>query len=125
MTVQPFTPTGVEDLVEEVYALPKIDREAQADDVESDPRSWIGEHFDFTTPQQTYFDGMSNEALKYYGQQIAQCFRYELPITLVYPAPPPLSVGKWTGSENKVVVKADGSGDIEVTGELTFTMEYR
>ncbi len=124
MTVQPMTPTGVDDKITELYALPRLDLIAEADAVEADCRQWIDDNFSFTTPQRTYFDGMDDKAFKYYGQLLSQCFRNELSVTLVYPSPPPLSIGKHVEERNTVKVVADGTGMVSVTGDLTFEMIY-
>lgn len=125
MTVQPLTPTGVDNKRTELYALTKVALLAQAAAVEADCRTWLADNFSFTTAQRTYFDNMSNDAMKYYGQILALCFRYELMITLVYPAPPAPGIGKWVEEKNTVKLYANASGDLEATGELIFTMTYR
>lgn len=125
-TLYPFTPQGVQDKLEELYALSDPALFAQADAIEADFSSWIVSNFSLSTEQASFLDDINKEALNYFGSQCALCFRHRLPITLVYPAPPTTpGYAKLPETSNTIKVNADNAGNIEVTGSLTFTMIYR
>jgi len=125
MALFPFTPTGVNDKRNELYALSDTRLFAEADAIEADLKGWMPLNFSLTTDQSTFLAGMKDAALKYYGRQCALCFRNRLPIILTYPSPPAPGYAKWTVASDTLAVKADSHGTQEVTGTLNFTMEYR
>ncbi|WLD24345.1 hypothetical protein NU10_02775 [Flavobacterium dauae] len=125
-TLYPFTPEGVQDKLDELYALSDPALFAQADAIEADFGSWIINNFSLSVEQQSFLDNMNDEALNYFGSQCALCFRHRRPITLIYPSPPTTpGYAKLPESSNTLKVNSDDSGNIEVTGSLTFTMVYR
>lgn len=125
MAKELLTATGVDNKRAEIYALPKIDVLAEADAVESDPHDWIVDNFTLTSTQADYLRDMDQGALKYYGQQLAMCFRHGLDFTLVTPTPPPSYGGKWVDQKNTIECNVNAVGDIEVSGDVTFTYNYR
>jgi len=125
-TLYPFTPQGVQDKLEELYALSDAALFVQAAAIEADFSSWIVSNFSLSPEQEVFLDDMNEEALNYFGSQCALCFRHRLPITLVYPSPPTTpGYAKLPESSNNIKVNSDNAGNIEVTGSLTFTMIYR
>lgn len=124
MTLYPFTPTGVQDRLDELYSKPKEIIELEAVSIEIDFSSWIENNFDLDSTQKSFLHGIKEEALNYFGSQCALCFRHKLPIILIYPTPPEPGYAKWPETSNDIRVIADSNGNISVTGSLTFTMVF-
>jgi len=125
MDTYPLTPQGAEDFQTELYAMTPSEIEDQADDIAADFKTYMKDHFNLTTDQEDFVDGMSRRVATYYGALCAICFEKALTINLVYPAPPGPGYGKWTGSEDEVETQCNKLGDWEATGSVTFTMSYR
>lgn len=125
MTVQPLTPDGVEDKLAEVYALSTINRNAQADLIESGFKTWVSDNFSLDTPQTAFLTGMSSTAATNYGRNAALCFRNLLDIAFIYPTPPTPAPTKWLKMTNDLLISTNASGTLEVTGSLTFAVEWR
>jgi len=120
-----LTPANVATKLAALYALSDTALFLEADSILADFRLWVSNNFALTTDQATYLTGMNDRAIQNYGQQCSLGFRNRLSITLVYPAPPSPGIGKWVDEKNDVQVKTNGSGMIEVTGTITYTMIYR
>lgn len=125
MVSYPLTPTGAEDKLEELYALSDRELAVQAMAVMLDFRAWVKSNFSLTTAQNTYVDGINDDAARFFGWQCAIAFQNRIDIELVYPAPPGTpGYSKWTGSESTVKMSTDGKGNKTLTGILTFVIEY-
>ncbi len=121
----PFTPQGVQDLLEDLYALPDPDLAIEADAIANNFKLWMASHFSFTVGQLAYLDDISNTITNYYGQQCSFGFNNRLSIILNYPDKPDNpSYSKWNSSSNTITVEADGTGQSKVFGELTFSLTY-
>jgi hypothetical protein len=125
MPLFPFTPQGVQDLLNELYALPAPELAVEADAIAINFKLWISNHFSLDTTQIAYLNGMSNSVTNYYGQQCSFCFHNKLGIILNYPDKPDNpSYSKWNTSKNSIIVEADGQGKSNVYGELVFSLTY-
>jgi|GEM_PF-2019744 len=124
MTVQPLTPAGVALKIAEVYALSTPDRLAEATAIETSFTTWVSDNFSLSGAQSTYMSGMNSDALKNYGYNCGLCFRSMLSISLRSPTPPP-GTTKWIKLTNNLLVATNAAGTLELTGTLTFEMEYR
>lgn len=126
MPLYPFTPTGVQDKLDELYLLPDPALAAQAELIKADFRQWMKDNFSLNTAQKDFLDNMDNSAVDYFGDECGFCFNHRLEIKLIYPTPPAApNIGKWPEATNTIQVKADGNGDVNVGGALTFTMVYQ
>jgi len=125
MPLYPFTPAGVQDKLDELYALTNTQLAAEAESIKEDFRAWIKSAFILNNDQKDFLDDMNDSAITYYGEQCSLCFLHRLDITLIYPDPPAKpGYAKWPEATNNIVVAADGNGKLTVTGSLTFTMVY-
>jgi len=126
MSLHALTSANVDQKITELYALPDADLFEQATAIERNFRTWLSSNFQLTTDQSIYLTNMDDEVVNYYGARCALCFRHRLDIILIYPLPP-VNPGykKWTEATDTIAVRADGTGNSEVTGKLTFTMVYR
>ena len=124
MAKESFTPDGVENKIDEVYAMTTINRMAEASAIESGFKTWISDNFNLDTPQTSFLTGLDSTVASNYGAACALAFRHMLGIALIVPTPrtPPI---KWVHLNNNIVVSGDGLGGTEVTGSLTFEIEYR
>ncbi len=124
MPKQPLTPNGVKDKIAEVYALPTIDRMAEATAVETNFKTWISDNFTLSVDEGTYLSGINNTVATKYGDNCAIAFRNLLGIALIQPTPrtPPT---KWLKMTNNILMATNDSGSEEYTGSLTFEYEYR
>jgi hypothetical protein len=125
MPLFPFSPQGVQDLLDQLYALPDPDLAVEADAIANNFKSWMASHFSFTVAQLAYLDDISNTVTNYYGQQCSFGFNNRLQINLNYPDKPGNpGYSKWNSSTNTITVQADGAGHSKVSGELTFSLTY-
>lgn len=125
MTKQPLTPTGVQDLLTELYGLSPTAIQVEAIAIQGDFKAWIKTNFTLSTKQEDYLDDLNKQAADYFGSQCSVCFSSKLPIDLIYPAPPTGEYSKWTGTpQNNLAVKTDGEGKPVATGSLTFEFSY-
>lgn len=122
----PFTPKGVEDKLNELYALSDSALDLQADAIETNFKLWIAQNFLLNPAQATFLTGIDDPAARYYGQQCSICFQHRLDIVLIYPLPP-INPGyaKWPVSSNTIKIEVDDTGQVIASGVLTFTMTYR
>lgn len=126
MAKEPFTAAGVDDKRIAIFAMSTINREAEAVAVETDCVQWVKDNFTLSNPQETYLSAIDGNVIKYWGSLLALCFRNLLDFTLVFPPPPPgYAGGKWVEEANSVKCGVDGTGDFEVSGDVTFTVVYK
>lgn len=122
----PFTENGVEDLLNNLYALSDTELELEAADIELDFKGWMEANIDLSAEQILFMDGIKEEAINYYGSQCALCFRHRLEIKLIYPTPPTTpGYSKFPDTSNDIRIVTDSNGGMTVTGSLTFTMVYK
>ncbi|WP_410220765.1 hypothetical protein [Pedobacter sp.] len=124
MTKQPLTPTGVQDLLTELYGLTPTAIQVEALAIQADFKAWVKANFTLSTKQEDYLDDLAKQTTDYFGSQCSVCFSNKLPIDLIYPAPPTGEYSKWTGTANTMAVKSDGEGKPVATGTLTFEFSY-
>lgn len=124
MAKEPLSPDGVKDKIAAVYALPTIDRMAEATAVETAFKTWISDNFLLDPAQVTYLSGINTIVANDFGKNCAIAFRHMLGIALIIPMPklPPV---KWLKLTNNIVMATDDTGAEEATGSLTFAYEYR
>src|SRR5690554_885057 len=124
MSLFPFTPQGVQDKLDTIYALPDEALLLEANEIEVNFVDWMKSNFLLDAYQTDFLESIAEEAINYYGSQCALCFRHRLEIILIYPTPIP-GYAKWPETTDTIKVTADNTGQVEVTGSLTFTMTYR
>ncbi|MGJ1285087.1 hypothetical protein ACR79P_19725 [Sphingobacterium spiritivorum] len=125
METYPLTPEGAEDKLAELYALSDTELAVQAMAIALDFKTWVKVNFDLTVSQRTYIDGMNADAVRFFGLQCSAGFLYRIDIELDYPAPPvESSFTKWLTLESTIKMATDGNGSKQLTGSLTFTIDY-
>ncbi|UKB78571.1 hypothetical protein [Chryseobacterium sp. MEBOG07] len=126
MTSFPFSPLGVDTILNQLYGLTNAALSTQAKAIKLDFKGWMKDHFTLTENQLTFLAAIKEEASVYYGEQCSFCFLHRLEIKLVSPIPPEVSrYAKWIGSSSTISIKSDGTGESVISGMLTFTISYQ
>jgi hypothetical protein len=84
----PLTNAGVEDLMAQLYALPQVELEVEANAAGADFALWIKEHFELTTSQITYLDNIDEMWLNDAATETKYFLENRLPISLNKVLPP-------------------------------------
>ena len=125
MNLLPLTTQGVHDKWTEIYTLPNDKLLQQANAIGKDFRAWLRVNFELTQDQKNYLSTLDDTVVTYFGQQCEICFRHRLPINLIYPQAPALSArGKWLELIASLVIAATGTGELMITGSITFQIKY-
>lgn len=127
MEKQPFTETGLQALLAELYALPNVQLAEHAAALKLNPKLWINGHFELDTDQLDYLQNMPNTMANFLGEQGSFAIGHRLPIHL-----------NKSGEENKngdkpdklfdtissLSLQIDGQGQPSAGGELTIAITY-
>ena len=82
MTKKPLTPTGVSEVVTELYALPDEALLNEADAVATDFRLWLAEHFTLTPRQEVFIThGLQVSFIAFVQARLPFAFLNRLPIS--------------------------------------------
>lgn len=120
-----LTPTGVAQLLTDLYALSPSQLLVQATAVKANFKKFVADNFRLSTDQKTYLTGLNDQATQYFGDQCWFCFLYKLNITFVYPDPPTPAYSKYVESKSTAKLATGLVGEPTATGELTFTIIYK
>jgi hypothetical protein len=119
-----FTPSGVQEKLDDLYALTDPDLSVQAASVKEDFRSWMENNFILDTEEQTYLDNLDDKAVIRYGDEMSFCFLYRLSVVLVQ-NPPVTGLDKYVHTHNAIETSASDDGSFVVSGSYTFTILYK
>ncbi|PWN64125.1 hypothetical protein [Chryseobacterium viscerum] len=126
MSLFPFSPVGVEDMLTQLYSLPDAALSVHAKAIKLSFKQWMKHRFILNENQLRFLGGISNEVSASYGEQCSFCFLHRLDIKLVSPLEPEVpGYAKWIGSDSTISVKTDGTGESVISGGLTFTVSYQ
>lgn len=121
MTKAPFTPAGVQQKLDELYALANSDLATQANLIRSDFRQWVKDNFTLDSSQSAYLDGMDEQWIEQAASQSAFAIRNRLPINLTIEPPQPASKLVRTTSH---LIAENGTDGFVPSGSLTFEIVY-
>lgn len=125
MPSQPFTPAGVQDKQDELYALPDPELHAEAAIIRSDFRNWVKANFTLDATQDSYLDNLPDTFVNPMACDTALAVHFRLPIVLVLFGPPSASKLIRTQPSFEYVFNPTSPGDgTSATGNLTITLEY-
>jgi len=124
MKTYPFTPSGVQDMQADLYALPDTQLELVAYHIQTDFSGWIQQTFDLDPGQQTFLINLSPFFITSSGFSTALAVRNRLAIRLVTPALKGMLTEKLIRKTNNLVDESDGDGGYEASGELEFEILY-
>jgi uncharacterized protein YjdB len=126
----PFTNAGVEDLMTQLYALPQVELEVEANAAGADFPLWIKEHFELTASQIDYLDEIDEMWLQNAATETKYFLENRLPISLTK-ASPPSHRGERDDDRGKLITldKNEASSYSEENGytaseTLTFSITY-
>lgn len=78
----PFTPAGVDDRMNTLYAQDDASVELEAQAVESDLFGWTESNFELSSTQVDYMHSLGEIFADDTGAQLAFCFRHRFPVTM-------------------------------------------
>lgn len=123
MAKQPFTPSGVQAKVAELYALPPGDLLTHANQVGSDFKGWMTANFILSTDQQDYMDTINEDWIDLTSVVLKMAIKKKRPIILE----PIVGGGSWASKLVGFTNDMDSTnkdGVFEITGTLTFYITY-
>ncbi|MGK9118024.1 hypothetical protein [Olivibacter jilunii] len=82
MTRKTFNNEGVQLLLADIYQLPIADYQEELYSIQSDFRTWLLLHFDFTDRQASYLHQLSTDYLYLLGQEVSKAIENQSPIML-------------------------------------------
>ncbi|WP_130855004.1 hypothetical protein [Olivibacter jilunii] len=82
MTRKTFNNEGVQLLLADIYRLPVADYQRELYDIQSDFRTWLLVHFDFTPRQEAYVNELDADYLYLLSQEVSKAIENQCPIML-------------------------------------------
>jgi hypothetical protein len=82
MTRKTFNNEGVQLLLADIYQLPIADYQEELYKVQSDFRTWLFLHFNFTDRQASYLHQLNTDYLYLLGQEVSKAIENQSPIML-------------------------------------------
>lgn len=123
MSLQPFTPAGVQLKLKELYALSTSALQEQSEMVASDLKTWMAENFELNADQQSFLSTLNSNFCRDLGRKISVAMDNKLPITLEKPGDPPI-VSKFITTHDSSQLDVF-QGEYIVSGGLTVTIGTR
>jgi len=123
MTKQPFTPQGVSDLQQELYALPEDLLRQQADLIRNDFLNWVPEHFILDERQQDFFNQLGEDYIFNLSAQLSVAVRNRMGV-LLNVSGPSTWISKRLKTSNAITTVNTGKGQISTGGSLTLDVMY-
>lgn len=123
MKKHPFTPTGVAELQQDLYALDDAALAAEAAAIAADFVAWMDAHFDFAPGQLAFLQSVNLQVRQLIATQTSFAVGNRLPIILQKPE---LSAKdeKLIKPKSSLTADADGNGDYVASGELVIEISY-
>lgn len=123
MEKQPFNPTGLQQLLAELYALSPAELIAQSQALMTDPKTWIQNNFLLEPYQQDFLDQLPVATLAFLGDQGSFAISNSLPITLRQEGNPE-DEGKLFTPKSRFEQSSDSHGKTQAWGEMTLLVSY-
>lgn len=124
MPLQPLTPTGVQDKIDELYALSDPALQIEAESIRSDFRPWMNTHFDLTPSQETYLDSLPDDFVHPLACNTSAAVMFRLPITLTILNPVSVSKLIRTNPALEYSFNPVPATGYTVTGTMEIIFEY-
>lgn len=117
---KPFTPAGVDDKIEELYALSDALLQEQAEAAKTDFPGWLNDNFSFTDDQAGYLADIDPAFTDALGYQFSLAIGSRLPVSLIQPTPIDKDdySSKILQSKDKLEITYNSVTGFKVTGEL-------
>ena len=123
MEKQSFTPTGLQQLLAQIYALSPVDIATQSQALMTDPKTWIQDHFLLNAHQQHFLDHLPVATLAFLGDQGSFAIANHLPITLIQQGNLE-DEGKLFTPMSSFQQSSDSQGRTQSYGEMTLLVSY-
>lgn len=119
----PFTPEGVQELLQDLYQLPDAELQQEAELVQADFITWVSAHFQLDANQLAFLNGIAEPTLFLMAAQVAFAMYSRLPITLIKPE---VSVrgSKFIDPNGDLRTTSDGNGNMTASGSVTIEIRY-
>jgi len=122
MPQEPFTTAGVEQKLDDLYALSDTLLAIEADAVKTDFRQWVKDNFILSTVQSTYLDNMSEQWVRIAACDSSTAILFRLPVTLEFEGTPG-GLSKLVRNRSSFIAE-DGPTGTSTTGTVEFTIVY-
>jgi len=123
----PLTTAGVQDLMNELYALPQPELQLEADAIGADFRLWIKKHFELSETQIQYLDGIDQRWINTAAEESKYFLENRLPIGLYKEQAISSNEedrGKLLDLDKKSMSSYSGNNGYEVSEKLIYTISY-
>ncbi|WP_461789455.1 hypothetical protein [Pedobacter sp.] len=125
MTQEPLTSAGISAKQSALYALSNNNLQIEVDAIKANFRAWLKINFTFSSPQETYLDGMDDGFMDFAAAQTAHAVKNRLVINFDAPNPlPPVSISKMVTFTDTFQTLYSHISGYSASGELTFTLSY-
>ncbi len=129
MEKQNFDETGLQNLLDELYALPNHELAEHAYALRNQPKLWINGHFNLDTDQLDFLQEMPNPAADFLGLQGGFAIENRLPITLTKTHLPQSQSGepkqdKLFKPTSNLSFQTDSNGTATAGGTLVLEITY-
>lgn len=116
MKKQPLTPTGVQALLDELYALPDAALHQEAQALGLDFSRWLLTHFELTAHQVQFIDEhLSASFISFVSSRVPFVMEHRLPITYSVFNNPPEKEEEW----GKIVTTTDNVSQVSTSEVFT------
>ncbi|PPK99385.1 hypothetical protein [Parapedobacter indicus] len=130
MEKQPLTPTGVQALLDELYALPDEQLQQEAQALAVDFSGWLSTHFELTAYQVQFIDDeLSASFISFVSSRVPFVMERRLPITYsVFKNPPEEEEEEWgkivTTTDNVSQASTSEAFTSGASGSFQFVAQY-
>jgi hypothetical protein len=119
---QPWTPSGVQAKLTELYALSDSLLLAQANLIRSNLRQWVIDNFTLNTTQTTYLNGIDNRWIQFVSAEAGFAVENRRPVTLTITGT--VSASKLVRPTSDLSCSYSLPGGFTVSGQLTIEVVY-
>ncbi|SOD13904.1 hypothetical protein [Pedobacter xixiisoli] len=124
MQKQPFDETGLQSLLQALYALTDQQLNEEAAALKLQPKLWINGHFELTSEQLDYLDQMPAPISHFLGEQGSFAIGNRLPIVLHKEGDTPGDEDKLFKPKSNLTIETDSQGHISVGGSMSIDITY-
>ncbi|PRD44986.1 hypothetical protein [Sphingobacterium haloxyli] len=115
----PFTPAGVDEKVNDLYAQSSSTIEAEAVAVSSNFFGWTSDNFDLTSDQINYMESLGPAFATENGDDLAFAFRNRLGVTMTK-GDVSIRTSKFIRKEKKVSTVSEPTQEEVISGEISY-----
>ncbi len=125
MAKAPFTPSGVQQKFNEIYALPQSGIDTHAQKIASDFRDWMDSEFSLNVKESQYLDTMDDGFLDFLAAELSLAVKSKIPVYLDEPYPPLVDDGSKRVNLKKYIERTyTGNIATTATGSYHIAIDY-